>query len=180
KQNLTAVPGEVFQFKNLQYLDLRGNTITTADINKLRSAFPKLSLQYDQATAQEVLLKRINLDAKGYPDAEAQVALKKIVEYLGGYSNTNIRVVLYYSDDYSQKEAKSYQNTIQNYLTQFKYSKAQVKFELRKNAAQQQQQQNAPLSKTNGYDTAPPYADIYGTGFPQGFSSQLQSKASAY
>ena len=187
KQNLTAIPVEVYQFKNLQYVDLRGNTITAADISKLKAAFPKLSLQYDQppTQSQEALLKRINLDAKGYPDADAQAALKQIVEYIAAYSKTSIRIVFYYTDDYSQKEAQGYQNTIQNYLTQFKFNMTQVKFELSKNVVQQQQvqqqqQQNAPPGKTNGYDTAPRYADVYGTGFPQGFSSKLQSKASAY
>ncbi len=184
KQNLTAVPSEVYQFKNLQSLDLRGNQIPGDEINKLKAAFPKIIVQYDaeQSQTRETLLTRINLDEKGYPDADAQVALKQIVEYIGGkinYVNPNIRIVLYYSDDYSQKEAQGYQNNLQNYLQKLKYNKVQVKFDLQNNQAQQQQQQNAPVSKSNTNITDLKYADVYGSGFPANFSNQLSPKASA-
>ncbi|MEO8399710.1 MAG: hypothetical protein ABI550_07855, partial [Ignavibacteriaceae bacterium] len=181
KQNLTTIPKEVYQFKNLQTLDLRSNEIPDAEINRLRSTFPKINLRYDpvtkQETAREVLLTRINFDAKGYPDSDAQGNLRQIVTYLNEYRNASARIVFYYTDDYSQKDASSNMNTMQNYLQQLKYNRTQVKFELKNNAAQQQQQQiqKAP-SKTIA---EPKYADVLGTNFPPGFSNQLNRKASA-
>ncbi|MEO8569950.1 MAG: hypothetical protein ABI419_12455 [Ginsengibacter sp.] len=68
---------------------------------------------------------------------------------------------------------------MQNYLQQLKYNKARVKFELKNNPVQQQQQQpiqkasSKPISETK-------YADVYGIGFPIDFSNQLNKKVSAY
>ena len=163
---------------NISITEQQFSSITTVD--QAIKLIESLVSGTNDTVSKEILLKKITLGAKGYPDADGQAVLKQIVEYMSSYSKTNIRIVLYYTDDYSQKEAQSFQNTIQNYLTQFKYNRAQVKFEFGKNAVQQQQQQNAPLSKSGGYNAAPQYADVYGTGFPQGFSSKLQSKASAY
>ena len=41
KQSLKNIPSEVYQFKNLQSHDLRGNQIPEDEINKLKPAFPK-------------------------------------------------------------------------------------------------------------------------------------------
>lgn len=179
-QNLKAIPSGVYQLKNLRILDIRGNVINADEINKLKSTFPDIDLRYttvNQSQSKESLLTRINFDAKGYPDSDAQAMLRQIVTYLNEYRNASARIVFYYTDDYSQKEAGSYMNTMQNYLQQLKYNRTQVKFELKNNAAQQQQQQiqKAP-SKTID---EPKYADVFGTNFPPDFSNQLNRKASA-
>ena len=186
KQNLKTLPAAIYQFKNLQFLDLRGNEIPDDEINKLKAAFPKINLQYDpvikKESSQEVLLTRINLDEKGFPDANAQASLKLIVNYLNNYKDAKARIVLFYSDNKSAGATGGYIRQLENVLQQLKYNKAQIKFEIKNNPVQQQQQQqqqpiqNAP-SKTIAETK---YADVYGTGFPADFSKQLNKKASAY
>ncbi len=185
KQNLKNIPSEVYKFINLQSLDLRGNQIPDDEINKLKSAFPKLNLQYDASVKQdatkETLLTRIDFDAKGYPDANAQSSLRKIISYLNNYSDANIRIVFSYENDYSQKAGDIYLSGLQNYLSQLKYNKVQVKIEYKNNPVQQQQNLKKGPNSSLYFDplSEKKYADIYGTGFPADFSSQLNNKASA-
>ncbi len=164
---------------NISIPEKEFNSIAT--VGQLTSFIEKLVPGVDNSARAEVLLTTVNLDEKGYPDAAAQLNLRTIVDYLNNYKNASTRIVLYYSDDYTQKAADGYRNTIQNYLQQLKYNTSQVKFELKNNQVQQQQQQqqNAPASKSNSYLPEMKYADIYGTGFPSDFSNQLNRKASA-
>ncbi|MEP7230813.1 MAG: acyl carrier protein [Ginsengibacter sp.] len=164
---------------NISITEQKFNSISTVD--QAIKLVETLVSGVNNPVSKEAFLTRIDFDAKGYPDANAQSSLRKIISYLNNYADANIRIVFSYEKDYSQKAGDIYLSGLQNYLSQLKYSKAQVKIEYKNNPVQQQQDLKKGPNSSLYFDpfSEKKYADIYGTAFPADFSSQLNNKASA-
>ncbi|MBD0333494.1 MAG: hypothetical protein ICV66_12660, partial [Chitinophagaceae bacterium] len=179
-QRFRALPQKIFQFKNLQELDVRKTSLTEREVAQLRAAFPKANILYDLqpdyqqnapvqtntgVTTPERLLYRINLDEKGYPDKEAQSALRQVVDYLNANTNAKVRLVYYYADNAAMKQNMEWIGYMQNYLRTLKFNPRQFDFETKR--IQQQQQKQAP--QTKGTADLLYYADVFGINFSENF-----------
>ncbi|MBD0352271.1 MAG: hypothetical protein ICV65_14055, partial [Flavisolibacter sp.] len=179
-QSFKSLPQRIYQFKNLQQLDLRKTTVTENEIAQLKAAFPNATILYDPPseyqqnapvqnnagiTTPERLLSRINLDERGYLDNEAQRVLNQVVNFTQENRTARVRIVFYYLDDASLNTVKNWVAYLEKYLSSLKNNPSQFVLETRRQAAQKQMQQQS----SKGYDNLIYYADVYGTNFPNSF-----------
>ncbi|MEO6330294.1 MAG: hypothetical protein ABIO55_15275 [Ginsengibacter sp.] len=174
-QKLTAIPKEIYSFKNLQQLDLRNNPIPQTEIDQLKKTFPKATIQFtpevkEPGTTQRQLLANISLGKDNYPDKPGVSTLTQIINYLKNYPTANIEIAFYYSNSYEQETAFTAGQKWKPYLQKEfgKFNINQIKFTPQKSQAKQQSNQSNTISPGN-------YIGVFGTGFPQNFLNTLNN-----
>lgn len=112
---LTAMPKEIYSFRNLQELDVTKNKIPLNEIQQLQKQFPKCKISYEitggeiiEPTGDLIKIGNISFNARYYPDKEGELLLDRISKVLrtdnkakiklrGGYKNEGEKRLLMYT-----------------------------------------------------------------------------------
>jgi len=150
KENMVAIPKELYGFKNLTQLSLGNTTVAPTAIAQLQKALPKCKIIYTLPAQQsETDLGNIELDRNGYTNAAGQQVMQKVSRLLKAQPQGKIRLTAFYATDSEAKTLTGYVNTITGMFEKIGVNpKTQIIRQINKSQQQVQQQQNAPAYKT--------------------------------
>lgn len=167
-EKLTNIPKEVYNFVNLQELNLGVTVIPQTEIDQLQKQLPNCKIIYTTNrslepnnpslydTEKEVVLGYIGFDAGGRsPDKESYVLLQRIARQLKTYPNSKIRLEAGNGYD-------TYMKALEAPLKEIGINPSQITRLQVRDQGQQQQQTQQPV------DTKP--VKIIGINFPQAAS----------
>jgi hypothetical protein len=112
---LSRIPPEVFNFINLQELNLGATTIPEQALDDLRKRLPSCKIIYYRASEQD--LGFINF-TKDRIDKKSELLLLKIIDELRKNRSSVIRIEAKYSSDAQRDLLQTNINTIKNYFYQ--------------------------------------------------------------
>lgn len=168
-QYLYAIPKEVYTFKNLQELDLRGNSIPESDIQQLQKQLPKCKILYD-STERPVkdttayLLYTVEFDNKNYPAKDADIFIPRLGQLLKSYPDYKVKLVAAYTDVKDMRNTNNRLNILKNMLQKNGAGANQLQTQIIKSEINYQQQQEQKQK-------VPPESSasilIYGIGFKE-------------
>jgi len=180
-ENLTSVPKELYQFKNLRELNLGETKISEEAIQQLRDAL-KCNIKYTKAPVPnntkapvpnnsntETDLGTIQVDSKGYPDSKSLDLISTIATQLKANSNRKIRLEATYTSKSEQNNLTRYIRTLKNLFYKEGIDQKMQAIDDRVTNIEQQQS-NIPNKTASGYTGI----QVIGINFPD--NSQNKSK----
>jgi len=176
RQELKALPKELYNFVNLQELDIRYNSIPLEEIQVFQRQFPKCKVLYEPQTQDneneqkgkepEVRSNLGTLILSPNPDQKSIQLIDRVGKYLSGYSNSRVILEANYTSQRQQRDLQQKITSIKNLLYKAGANNQQVDENLINDTRQQNQQSN-PINKSGAERTQ---IRLLGINFPANFS----------
>ncbi len=164
KAGLTSIPKELYEFKNMQQLNLGTTRISKSEIDQLQRALPKCVISYKPYTTPPPVNKKtlgfIFFDKKGIR-SDSRIFMDSISKILRSYPAASIVINGEYFDNQSQKIMQDRMSQVMTYFSKQgvneKGGQISQKFGQINNQQQQQQQnqiqsQSGTLIVVDGYN----------------------------
>lgn len=184
KEGLKTIPKELYDYKNLQELNLGTTSLTEAEINSLQKALPKCKIYYNNYNPPEQPSEKelgyIYFDSKQMPTRESQTFMTKIGDVLIKDKNARIILEAQYNSNQSQKTLNGQVSQVTNYFAKMGLSERSGQIIQRISDARNMGKQQAAQKQSIGFfdvqqqkrmSGEPQSIRVLGINFPPGFNA---------